>query len=109
MGTTRLTVAFVAGFIGLAYLAVWIVPLAKGRIEITAEASEVVDRVVFFLDGEKSNEVSHAPFSTKVRLGRGRGRHIVEAIAYDSANEEIARDFLVLNPYLAFDQLNHQN
>ncbi len=36
MGTTRLMTAFVAGFIALAYLAVWVVPLVKGRIEITA-------------------------------------------------------------------------
>ena len=44
MGTTRLAVAFVAGFIALAYLAVWVTPLVKGRIEVSA--TEVsIDRI----------------------------------------------------------------
>lgn len=36
MGTGRLMTAFAAGFVALAYLAVWVVPLVTGRIEITA-------------------------------------------------------------------------
>ncbi len=44
MGTTRLMMAFAAGFVALAYLAVWGVPLVNGRIEISA--TEVsIDRI----------------------------------------------------------------
>lgn len=44
MGTTRLAAALVAGFIALAYLAVWIVPLVTGGIEISATELSI-DRI----------------------------------------------------------------
>ena len=79
-----------------------ILPLAtegaiEGRVLVTAEASSEVNRVHFFLDGEPKEELRRRPFATKVRLGRGGARHIVEAVAFDASGEEIGRDFLVLN------------
>ncbi len=75
-------------------------PLAgaiEGRVEVTAEASDAVARLLFLFDGERHAELTEPPFRTRVRLGRGGERHIVEAIAYDHSDEEIGRDFLVLN------------
>ncbi len=44
MGTARLMVAFLVGLIALAYLAVWVVPLVNGQIEISA-TEVTIDRI----------------------------------------------------------------
>ncbi len=102
MGTTRLMTAFLAGFIALAYLAVWIVPLVKGRIEITA--TEVsIDRIEaegfpdasylkvtggYLIFAEADADVSDLDGNDKVSKAQGKLHDLTVPVVSNSQWEE---------------------
>jgi len=59
--------------------------------------SRAVDRVAFYLDGERARTADRPPFAAHLDLGRLPRPRTVEAVALDRRGEELGRDSLVVN------------
>ncbi len=66
------------------------------RIEVIA-TSEAVERVEFFLDGDRVSEDRRAPFAARFNLGQPPRPQEILGIAYDEYDHEVGRDTLVVN------------
>ncbi|MDX1501804.1 MAG: VWA domain-containing protein [Thermoanaerobaculia bacterium] len=63
----------------------------------TVVSQHRVERVEFFLDGERVASTSAPPFSATLDLGRLPESHEIEAVAYGGDGAELGRDRLVVN------------
>jgi VWFA-related protein len=73
--------------------------LPVGEVEIVAVTTGgPIERVEFLLDGEAVGGDAEPPFAIDLDLGEVPQRRRVEAVAYDPAGLEIARDAMELSP-----------
>lgn len=82
--------------------AVRLVPPARepvsGNTSIDAlVATDEVERVVFFLDGQQVDEDTRPPFRGRVSLASPPREQTVRAVAYDRLNYDLGSDELVVN------------
>jgi len=72
--------------------------LLTGRLRVDVQAGHAdIASVVFLLDGRQVMTKGRPPFSVELDLGRRPRTHTLEALALDSAGEEVARDLVPLN------------
>lgn len=72
--------------------------LAMGQTTMEAVVSEAdVERVDFYLDGEREAVRRSRPYSAVLDLGPLPQPRRVEVVAYGSSGEELGRDFLIVN------------
>jgi len=72
--------------------------LFTGRVRVEAQAlGEGIAKVTFVLDGRRVMSKTRPPFSLEIDLGHAPRLHWLEAIAVDSAGQELARDRIPVN------------
>lgn len=70
----------------------------RGRVTFEARVqSSIVQRVVFFLDGEQVAEVDAPPYEARIRLGNLPQRRTLWVVGYGPAGQEVGRDILLIN------------
>ena len=73
-------------------------PFVMGRTELTAVVSDPrVERVDFYLDGERRLVRARPPFRAPLDFGPLPRPHRVEVVAFDAAGEVLGRDLLWVN------------
>ncbi len=96
-GLTRSEVGVLTTFPGVEILPP-AVELLLGEVEIEAVTTGgPIDRLEFLLDGEAAGSDDSPPYAATLHLGDQPRRRRVEAVAFDPAGREIARDATVLN------------
>lgn len=70
----------------------------RGKVRFqTLVSSDAVTRVEFFLDGERAEVRSRAPFEANLKLGKLPRPHTVRVVAYDVQGREVGNDTLSIN------------
>ncbi len=72
--------------------------LLTGRVRVEAQAlGEGIAKVTFVLNGHRVMSKTRPPFSLEIDLGHAPRLHWLEAVALDSAGQELARDRVPIN------------
>ena len=72
--------------------------LLTGRVRVEAQAlGEGIAKVTFVLNGRQLMSKTRPPFSLEIDLGHAPRLHWLEAISFDSAGQELARDRVPVN------------
>ena len=72
--------------------------LLTGKVRVQAQVrGEAVVRVTFVLNGKPVMSKTRPPFGMEIDLGRSPRLHTLEAVAYDAAGRELARDLVPIN------------
>ena len=72
--------------------------LHVGNLRVQAETTgEEIAKVAFFLNGRRVMAKRRAPYSVELSLGDSPGVHTLQAVAYDTEENVLARDALPIN------------